>query len=102
MRYILAKDGAEHVLEPGGTVTLGAWAFAQTGDNLFAEETALLRARRSWGGPLGQVAVALLVIGALGWAVLSARRPRKPGLAPLFPRQEDTPAPCGEVGGDGE
>jgi len=102
VRYTLAHGGTEHVLEPGGTVTLGAWAFAQTGDNLFAEETALLRARRSWGGPLGQVAVALLVIGALGWAVLSARRPRKPGLAPLFPQQEDTPAPCGEVGGDGE
>jgi hypothetical protein len=105
MRYTLARDGAEHVLEPGGTVTLGPWTFAQTDDNLAAEKTALLRARRSWGGPLGQVAMAFLVIGALGWAVLSVRRPRKTDIPPLFPPQEESPAPCddaGSGGGEGE
>lgn len=102
MRYTLARDGAEHVLEPDGTVTLGPWTFAQTDDNLAAEKTALLRARRSWGGPIGQVAVALLVIGALGWAVRSTRRPRKADLPPFFPQQEDSPAPCDEAGGEGE
>ncbi|HRZ84324.1 MAG TPA: hypothetical protein P5069_17875, partial [Candidatus Hydrogenedentes bacterium] len=102
MRYTLAKGGGEHVLEPGGTVTLGPWTFAQTDDNLFAEETALLRARRSWGGPLGHAAMALLVIGAFGWAVLSFRRPRKPGRPPMRPLQEDPPVSCSKAGGEGE
>jgi len=103
MRYTLARGGTEHVLEPGGTVTLGPWTFAQTEDNLAAEKTALLRARRSWGGPLGQVAVALLVIGALGWAVLSARRPRRPEFPPPPLACGDAPGPPDEEGEtDGE
>lgn len=93
MRYTLARDGAEHVLEPGGAVTLGPWTFAQTDDNLAAEKTALLRARRTWGGPLGQVAVGLLVTGALGWAVTGMRRRDKRALPPLSPPQEEATSP---------
>ena len=93
MRYTLARDGREQVLEPGGAVTLGPWTFTQTDDNLFAEETALLRARRSWGGPLGQAAVAFLLTGALGWAVLSARRRDKGAPPPLSLEEEDAVPP---------
>ena len=75
VRYSLTARNREGVvgeitLSPGETKRIDAWVFSQDPRFARAGEGALLRARRTLGGPAQLAGMAMVIIGAFGWVVL--------------------------------
>lgn len=73
LRFLDRAGGErEAVLAPGGKVRHGDWVFEQA-PNVWAEESALLEARRTLGGPGRLFGMALVALGSAGLVVLRFR-----------------------------